>query len=128
MDISDWFDDEDLPFLFVLYDMDTNKFIKVSRSALKILGYDPQDMEGKPFYEFIAKDELISAMAEVEKNKEANHAAEFYPTHYHSKKGDVVLLTWCSERYKKKRLMRIMAWPGKFFHNNTPKEMERLRE
>ena len=74
---------------------DTGKFVKVSSACRHILGYEPQDLEGKNFIDFIHPEDVeptLSASAELN----SGSAIKSFINRYKRKDGSYVWIEWDS--------------------------------
>lgn len=74
------------------------KFIKVNPAFTKVLGYSKEDLEGKPFTDFIHPEDLEKTYKEVEKLSHRNKTISF-ENRYRTKNGDYLVLSWNASPY-----------------------------
>ena len=93
--IANAFNFKSFPMLIVSFDMNTYKFLKVSESSKALLGYDPKEMEGKSFTEFIYDGNVEESIDFIETNKEDDYPPDETMTNYYRhKNGKPVKLIW----------------------------------
>lgn len=74
---------------------ENGRFTKVSAASKNILGYEPREMKGKYFADFISPDDLQRTLAATEEIKSGPGTTDFENTYYR-KDGSSVPLTWSS--------------------------------
>ena len=68
-------------------------FYKVNPAFTDVLGYSKEELEGKPFIDFIHPDDLEKTFKEVEKLSNGHKTISF-ENRYRCKNGDYILLSW----------------------------------
>lgn len=92
-----WFDDPDLLIIKTIFDMGTFRFLTVSESCKKILGWDRSEMEGKVLDEFLEGEDLQKAYNQVNDNYSKGESVNNFVNVYK-----------CAPGFKKK--YQVMSW------------------
>lgn len=71
------------------------KFYKVNPAFTEVLGYSKEQLEGKPFVDFIHPDDLEKTFKEVEKLSMGDKSISF-ENRYRCKNGEYIVLSWNS--------------------------------
>jgi PAS domain S-box-containing protein len=68
-------------------------FYKVNPAFTAVLGYSKEELEGKPFIDFVHPDDLAATYHEVEKLSKG-HLTISFENRYRCKNGEYILLSW----------------------------------
>lgn len=98
--------DPDNDFIISVFDLNNYKFVTMSESIKKFTGYEPSEMEGNFFINFLSENgkKLAEESIEVvDKNREENDRVTRFETIYlHKDKKKEVYITWWSSTTIKK--------------------------
>lgn len=97
------FHNPDFGMLVCEFDRETAAFIKISKSFHQILGWDIEDVEGRPFIDFIHPDDVQSTLDQVEQQLLKGKESSGFVNRYRTKKGDYIRLRWHSTGAKNPR-------------------------
>jgi PAS domain S-box-containing protein len=89
------------------------KFTTVSKACKKIWGYDPEELIGKDFINYVAKADRTESKEVAEQIKKGREVTHFENHHIH-KNGNLVPMVWSAKYEPKKRLIYCTA------KNNSP--------
>ena len=84
------------------------RFTNVSQACKKIWGYDPEELIGKEFINYVAKEDRSETQeidSEIKKGKEVTH----FENRYIHKNGDLVPIIWSAKFDTKKELIYCIA-------------------
>ncbi|WP_375581099.1 PAS domain S-box protein [Marivirga tractuosa] len=96
-------------------------FISVSKASKKIWGYEPQELEGKLFLDFVAPQDFKKT-ANIHQEIKSGKEVAFFENHFVHKKGFSVPIVWSAKYDKKKELLYCVAKESTSIKN---KESER---
>ena len=96
-------------------------FISVSKACKKIWGYEPKELEGKLFLDFVAPQDLEKT-ADIDQEIKNGKEVAYFENHYVHKKGFLVPVVWSAKYDKKKELIYCVAKESTAIKN---KESER---
>jgi PAS domain S-box-containing protein len=96
-------------------------FLSVSAACKKIWGYEPQELEGKLFLDFVAPQDLEKT-ADIDQEIKNGKEVAYFENHYVHKKGFLVPVVWSAKYDKKKELIYCIAKESTAIKN---KESER---
>jgi PAS domain S-box-containing protein len=96
-------------------------FISVSKASKKIWGYEPKELEGKLFLDFVAPKDLEKT-ANIDQEIKNGKEVAFFEIHFVHKKGFLVPVVWSAKYDKKKELIYCVAKESTAIKN---KESER---
>jgi len=83
--------------LFVCeFDRERSEFTRVSMSVKKLLGYDPSDMIGGKFYDFLHEDDIQDTFDIVTNQLMEGREAVGFSNRYRCKDGTYANVTWYS--------------------------------
>lgn len=83
-------------------------FVSVSKASKKIWGYEPQELEGKLFLDFVAPQD-IEASKKINQEIVNGREVTYFENHYVHKKGFLVPIVWSAKYDKKKELIHCIA-------------------
>lgn len=69
-------------------------FIRVSPSCLGLLGYEPEEMEGKPFMDFVHPDDVAKTLEQWENIRDRGMATYEFQNRYRHADGHYVAIEW----------------------------------
>lgn len=85
----------DCKFIVTEFDMENMVFETVSSSALKLIGFSPEEMVGKSPKDFVDQSFVVDTMKEAEEIKNPGEPEAFINI-YDSKDGKKVVMMWVS--------------------------------
>lgn len=83
----------DMPRALILVAQPDALIVRVSAGALGVLGYQPEEMVGRPFYEFIHPDDVQGSEAEAAMLQGGGETF-YFENRYRHKEGHYVTLAW----------------------------------
>lgn len=83
-------------------------FLSVSHACKKIWGYEPQELEGKLFLDFVAPQDF-NKTANIQQEIKSGKEVAFFENHFVHKKGFSVPIVWSAKYDKKKELLYCVA-------------------
>ena len=85
------------------------RFVSVNPACRKVLGYEPEELVGRPFAEFIAPEDLPASF-EVAARVMAGAELSDFENRYRHKNGSLVDLVWTAYWSESERLLFAMAY------------------
>ena len=93
----------------VICTFDENRiFVKVSKASLDVWGYEPEELEGRPFTDFIFQEDLAH-ISQNEKKLKAAEATRFFENRYRRKDGTIITMSWSAYWNETERLAYCVA-------------------
>ena len=90
------FNNPDFGLFVCEFDREKSEFIRVSLSVKALLGYNPSEMKGRKFYDFLHEDDIQSTFDMVTNQLMEGREAVGFSNRYMCKDGTYVKATWYS--------------------------------
>jgi PAS domain S-box-containing protein len=88
---------------------DNGDFLQVSAASERIWGYQPKEVIGRNFKEFILPEDIINTSALIERMKAGESVATNFENHFRRKDGSLVILDWSAYWYEKEKIAFCVA-------------------
>lgn len=116
-EMKSWFNDPDLPFIPVLFDLAFHTFAKVGVSSAQVLGWAPEEMEGAHLSKFLSPEQTKQAEAYIEEGLKEGAITKHFENEYLAGpliQADSVKMTWTQGNGETKRVVLAFGFPYKF--------------